>query len=449
MLSVLFTDHVTRYPSPKRLTTSWALGSVLIGLVALQIITGLLLAMFFRASADTAFSDIVYIVNDVNSGYLFKYLHLNGASFIFAFMYMHMLRSFRYYTYFNLPKVWYTGMVIFLLMIITAFLGYVLPWGQMSFWAATVITNLVTTLPFIGDKLIVVIHGGFAVSPLTLNRFFVLHFLFAFVIIGVIGLHIFYLHRSGSSNKYHVARFSEDRVPFMHYFLFKDIYIFLAVFFGLLFVSLNYPNLLNHPDNFIEANPMVTPTHIVPEWYFLPFYAILRSVPSKLGGVFAMFFSIILLFALPILNNPRFLKRRFILKRSFKRYWRRTTLSLLLLGYLGAMPAASPYVAASQFAVFLFYYNFFRLIISKISLTIFDECVLVYWQIRMWGVTSDRFGPFHHEDHVHFPLIENAYGWSDWELEQFAIWYRLAISVQYSFHGGTTWSRDSKVPGYY
>jgi ubiquinol-cytochrome c reductase cytochrome b subunit len=357
MLKNIFVNHATIYPSPKYLNNNWSFGSTLGLLMGLQVVVGTILAMFYRPSGETAFNDIVYIVNDVNGGYILKYMHLNLASFIFLIMYLHMFRGIYYGSFLRLPGVWYSGMILFVLSIITAFLGYVLPWGQMSFWAATVITNLVTSIPFIGNKLIIFIHGGFSVNSLTLNRFFVLHFFFAIIILAVIFVHIALLHRAGSSNPSLKLKGGLDKVSFYYYFFYKDLQFFLVVLLGLFVMVFLYPNALNHPDNFNEANPMVTPTHIVPEWYFLPFYAILRSIPNKLFGVLAMALSLIFLFALPLLSS--FKSREFsLVEEAAEPFFYIFVYSFIMLGYLGSMPAEQPYVLSSQIMVLVYFLSF-------------------------------------------------------------------------------------------
>lgn len=248
-------------------------------------------------------------------------------------------------------------MLLFILMIVTAFLGYVLPWGQMSFWAATVITNLVTSIPYIGQKLIILIHGAFSVQGATLNRFFVVHFLLAIVVLIVIIFHILLLHQEGSSSP--VGRVVNlDKAYFYHYYVYKDLYFFLVVCFLLFFVALLYPNYFNHPDNFVEANPLVTPAHIVPEWYFLPFYAMLRAVPNKLFGVVVMLSSLVFLFFLPLLTKIRF-ENDSLAETSLSLLFYGIVFSLIILGYLGSMPAEAPYVFLSQFFTGLYFSLFF------------------------------------------------------------------------------------------
>lgn len=350
---LIWDKHVAAYPSPKYLNYNWGFGSSLGLIVALQVLTGVLLAFYYKPSEATAFSDIVFIVNDVNGGYLLKYLHLNGATAIFLLMYLHLFRGLYYKSYVMVPSVWVSGMVLFVLMIVTAFLGYVLPWGQMSFWAATVITNLVTSIPVIGQKLIVYIHGAFSVQGATLNRFFVLHFLMALLVLLLIVLHIVLLHSHGSNNP--TTRLTLiEKTHFYYYFVYKDLFFFLIVCLFLTIYVFLYPNAFNHPDNFIEADPLVTPAHIVPEWYFLPFYAILRAIPNKLMGVLAMLASLLVLFILPFITKVDF--------GSFNRFDKLLDVFFfgllfcyMMLGYLGSMPAEAPYVAMSQFFTALYF----------------------------------------------------------------------------------------------
>jgi len=272
----IWDKHVLNYPSPKFLNYNWGFGSILGLFVSLQIVSGVFLACYYRPDQATAFSDIIFIINDVNGGYIFKYLHLNGATVVFAVLYLHLFRGLYYRSYLYLPKVWLTGMALFVLMILTAFLGYVLPWGQMSFWAATVITNLITSIPVIGQKLIIFVHGAFSVQGATLNRFFVLHYLFAIIVFILIILHIASLHSAGSSNP--AARVvGVEKAHFYYYFVYKDLFLFFATCLVLCFIVFLKPNIFNHSDNFIEANALVTPTHIVPEWYF---FAVLCNFKS-------------------------------------------------------------------------------------------------------------------------------------------------------------------------
>ncbi|NLH81344.1 MAG: cytochrome b/b6 [Phyllobacteriaceae bacterium] len=300
-------DSFVAYPTPRNLNYWWTFGGILSMMLAVQLITGIVLVMHYTPNTAMAFASVEHIMRDVNWGWLLRYMHANGASMFFIAVYIHILRGI-YYGSFKAPReiLWILGVVIFLLMMATAFMGYVLPWGQMSFWGATVITNLFSAIPLVGDPIVTWLWGGFSVDNPTLNRFFSLHYLLPFVIVGVVILHVWALHVVGQNNPTGVELKSEqDSVAFTPYATVKDAFgmmVFLLFFSWFLFYT---PNYMGHPDNYIQANPMVTPAHIVPEWYFLPFYAILRSIPDKLGGVIAMFGAIAVLFVLPWLDTSK------------------------------------------------------------------------------------------------------------------------------------------------
>jgi ubiquinol-cytochrome c reductase cytochrome b subunit len=361
------------YPVPRNLNYWWNFG-VLAGLaLAIQIVTGIILAMHYASNTGVAFNSVEHIMRDVNSGWLLRYLHMNGASFFFIVVYVHIFRGL-YYGSYKAPRemVWLLGVVIFLLMMATAFMGYVLPWGQMSFWGATVITNFFSAIPVIGDSIRSWLIGGFAVDNAALNRFYSLHFLLPFVIAGVIVLHIWALHIPGSNNPTGVdVKGPQDTVPFHPYYTAKDglgvgvalIVLALLVFF--------YPNALGHPDNYIPANPLSTPSHIVPEWYFWPFYAILRAftvnflwVPAKLWGVTAMFASIALLFILPWLDRSPVRSARY--RPLYRIFFWVLVLDVLVLGLCGMKPAEEPWVRLSQFAS-AYYFAHFLIILPIVS----------------------------------------------------------------------------------
>ena len=301
------------YPTPKNLSYWWNFGSLAGFMLVAMIATGLVLAMQYTPQADLAFNSVERIMRDVNYGWLLRYIHMNGGSMFFLVVYIHMFRG-MYYGSYKAPRelLWILGAIIFLLMMATAFMGYVLPWGQMSFWGATVITNLFSAIPWVGDDIVTLLWGGFAVDNPTLNRMFVLHFLMPFVILGVVILHMLALHRFGSNNPLGIdLKGPQDSIPFHPYYTVKDLFglgVFL-IFYG--FWVFFAPNALGDPDNYIPANPLSTPEHIVPEWYFLPFYAILRSIPDKLLGVIAMFLSIFVLFLLPWLDRSPVRSARF------------------------------------------------------------------------------------------------------------------------------------------
>ena len=352
-------NHLTEYPTPKNLNYWWTFGAILTFCLMAQIITGIILAMHYVANSGLAFESVEHIMRDVNYGWLIRYFHANGSSMFFLAVYIHIFRSL-YYGSHKSPRelIWVIGMIIYFLMMMTAFMGYVLPWGQMSFWAATVITNLFTAVPFIGDSITNWLWGGFAVDSPTLTRFYALHYLFPFLILGLVILHIWALHIPGNNNPIGIdlKHPSKDKVPFHPYIVIKDLYallIFLIIFAFLVFYS---PNLLGHPDNYIEANPMVTPNHIVPEWYLLPFYAILRSIPDKLFGVIAMFGSILVLVILPWLDTSKV--RSAIFRPLYKQFYWFLVVDVLILGYVGAMPAEGLYLLVARVATAYYFLHF-------------------------------------------------------------------------------------------
>ena len=332
------------FPTPKNLNYWWTFGGILAFCLVTQIVTGVVLAMHYVPNADMAFNSVEHIMRDVNYGWLVRGIHANGASMFFLAVYIHMFRGI-YYGSFKAPRevLWILGMIIYLLMMATAFMGYVLPWGQMTFWGATVITNIIGSLPVIGPAITTWLWGGFAVDNPTLNRFFSLHYLLPFVIAGVVGLHIWALHVPGNNNPTGVnVKSKEDTVPFHPYYTVKD--GFAVAVFVLLFASFVFfnPDGLGHPANFTPANPLVTPNPIVPEWYFLPFYAILRAIPDKLGGVIAMFGSIGLLFVLPWIDTAKTRSMRY--RPAARLFFFFFVVTCLVLGYCGGHePAAHPF----------------------------------------------------------------------------------------------------------
>ncbi len=292
-------SHLVFYPTSININYFWGFGSLAGLCLATQIISGILLAMHYTPHVDYAFTSVEHIMRDVNYGWLLRYFHANGASMFFIVIYTHIGRGL-YYGSFQYPRgfLWVSGVIIFILLMATAFMGYVLPWGQMSFWGATVITNLFSAIPYVGEHIAYFLWGGFSVDNPTLNRFFSLHYLLPFLTAGVIGLHLILLHNHGSSSLI-IATKSSDKIPFYPYLYLKDVFGFLCFLTFFSFFIFFIPNALGHPDNYIPANPMVTPTHIVPEWYFLPFYAILRSIPDKLGGVACMGLALVLFIFIP------------------------------------------------------------------------------------------------------------------------------------------------------
>ncbi|MDR2857589.1 MAG: cytochrome b/b6 [Novosphingobium sp.] len=361
------------YPVPRNLNYWWNFGFMALACLGIQIVTGVILAMHYAANGLVAFDSVEHIMRDVNWGWMLRYAHANGASAFFVVIYIHIFRGFFFGSY-KAPRemVWLLGVVIFLLMMATAFMGYVLPWGQMSFWGAKVITGLFSAIPLVGEPLQQWLLGGFAPDNAALNRFFSLHYLLPFVIVGVVVLHIWALHIPGSSNPTGVEVKSEsDTVPFYPYFIAKDgwtLGAFLFIYCAVLFFA---PNMLGHPDNYIPANPMSTPAHIVPEWYFWPFYAILRAftadfffIPAKLMGVLAMFSAILVWFFLPWLDRSPV--RSGWYRPMFKWFFAVLCIDVLVLGYCGGSPAAEPFVMISQIAS-VYYFMHFLIILPIIS----------------------------------------------------------------------------------
>ena len=359
-------ENLLSFPTPKNLNYFYTFGFILTMCLVTQIITGIVLAMHYVPNTSFAFDSIEHIMRDVNYGWLIRYMHSNGASMFFLAVFIHMFRGL-YYGSYKEPReiIWILGVVIFLLMIITGFMGYVLPWGQMSFWGATVITNLVATIPVIGEPVLTLLLGGYSVDNPTLNRFFSLHYLLPFVIFGVVILHIWALHVTGNNNPTGIeVKDSKDTISFHPYYTVKDLFayvVFLLMFCYFIFYN---PNILGHPDNYIEADPMLTPAHIVPEWYLLPFYAILRAVPDKLMGVLLMFGSIIVLFFLPWLDTMKVKSARY--RPLYKIFFLLFVIFCLLLGYLGAKPPEGIYLLLSRVST-IYYFAFFLVIMPILS----------------------------------------------------------------------------------
>ena len=352
-------NHLAEYPTPKNLNYWWTFGGILTFCLITQIVTGIVLGMHYIAHADLAFGSVEHIMRDVNYGWLIRYVHANGASMFFLAVYIHIFRAL-YYGSYKSPRevIWIIGMLIYFLMMATAFLGYVLPWGQMSFWGATVITNLFSAIPLVGESITNWLWGGYSVDNPTLTRFFSLHYLFPFLILGLVILHIWALHVPGNNNPIgiDIKKPSNDTVPFHPYIVIKDLFallIFLIIFAFFVFYS---PNILGHSDNYIEANPLVTPAHIVPEWYLLPFYAILRSVPDKLLGVIAMFAAIFVLVILPWLDTSKV--RSALFRPIYKQLYWFLVADVLILGYMGAMPAEGAYLLIARIATAYYFIHF-------------------------------------------------------------------------------------------
>ncbi len=368
-----FMQHeLHEYPTPKNLSYWWNFGSLAGIVLVLMIATGIVLAMHYTPHVNYAFDSVERIMRDVNYGWLIRYMHMNGASAFFIVVFIHIFRG-MYYGSYKSPRelLWMLGVVILLCMMATAFMGYVLPWGQMSFWGATVITNLFSAIPIIGDSIVTWLWGGFSVDNPTLNRFFSLHYLMPFVIVGIVVVHILALHQHGSSNPLGIdTKGPQDSIPFHPYYTVKDLFglgVFLIFYAGFVFFA---PNFLGHPDNYIQANPLATPPHIVPEWYFLPFYAILRSftadaliylpiswlMSAKLAGVLAMFGSIAVLFVLPWLDFSKVRSAKF--RPLYMWFFWLFVIDCFILGLCGAKPAEEPWTWISQAATAYYFAHF-------------------------------------------------------------------------------------------
>lgn len=361
-------SHIIQYPTPINLNYLWSFGSLAGICLVFQIVSGILLAMHYVPNALHAFLSVEHIMRDVNNGWFLRYIHSNGASFFFIVVYIHIFRGIYYGSYINRLGLWAIGVAIFLAMMATAFMGYVLPWGQMSFWGATVITNLFSAIPGIGPMIVELLWGGFSVDNATLNRFFSLHYFLPFLIAGLVIIHLAFLHEKGSTNPANTH--TSDNISFYPYFYVKDMLGFFVYLLCFILIICFYSNILGHPDNYIQANPIVTPSHIVPEWYFLPFYAILRSIPNKLLGVIAMFLAIIMLLILPLLNTS-------IIKNTSHRpifiniFWF-LVVDFIILGWIGQKPVESPFVEIGFYATLFYFFSLSALItfagfIEKIS----------------------------------------------------------------------------------
>nr|YP_010585950.1 cytochrome b [Parapsyche difformis]UZZ43686.1 cytochrome b [Parapsyche difformis] len=341
-------------PTPSNISFLWNFGSLLGVCLMIQIVTGFFLSIHYTPHVDYAFYSVNHIYRNVNMGWLMRSLHANGASMFFICIYLHIGRNI-YYESYMLTQTWLIGVMIFFISMATAFVGYVLPWGQMSFWGATVITNLLSAIPMIGNELVQWIWGGFAINNVTLNRFFSIHFLLPFIIMGMVIMHLIFLHQTGSSNPLSLTM-SIDKIPFHPYYTLKDMLGFLIMFSSVLILSLTYPFMLGDPDNFIMANPLVTPPHIQPEWYFLFAYAILRSIPNKLGGVLSLIMSIAILLFMPLLYFKKIKGTQFYFLNKLM-YWILIT-SVFLLTWIGMKVVEPPFILIGQMITILYFTYF-------------------------------------------------------------------------------------------
>nr|UQS80549.1 cytochrome b [Convexana sp. 1 JW-2022a] len=355
-------------PTPLNLSLWWNFGSILGICLMIQLISGIFLSMHYTGNIEIAFNSVSHITRDVNYGWLMRTLHSNGASMFFVCLYLHTGRG-MYYGSYKFMKTWFMGMIIMLMTMATAFLGYVLPWGQMSFWGATVITNLLSAIPYIGSMLVNWLWGGFSVDNATLSRFFSLHFMLPFIIMMLTIIHLFFLHSTGSNNPIGLNS-NMDKIPFHPYFSIKDIMGFSIMLSMLLIINLMEPYMLSDPDNFIHANPMITPIHIQPEWYFLFAYAILRSIPNKLGGVMALFSSILILMIMPFSMKMKF-KGIMFYPMSQMNFWLFVSI-IILLTWIGARPVELPFTITGMILTVL-YFNYF--IMDPIIVKLWDKII--------------------------------------------------------------------------
>nr|ARH54037.1 cytochrome b [Tomoxia bucephala] len=355
-------------PTPSNITTMWNFGSLLGMCLMIQIMTGLFLAMHYCPNVDLAFSSVVHICRDVNYGWLIRTLHANGASMFFICLYMHVGRG-MYYSSYTLAHTWMIGVIILFMVMATAFLGYVLPWGQMSFWGATVITNLLSAIPYLGTSIVQWLWGGFAVDNATLTRFFSFHFILPFIISALVMIHLLFLHQTGSNNPLGTNS-NIDKIPFHPYFSLKDIMGMIITLLGLTLLTLITPYLLGDPDNFTPANPLVTPVHIQPEWYFLFAYAILRSIPNKLGGVIALVMSIAILLILPF-TNKKSLKSNQFYPLNKAMFWIMVSV-VILLTWIGARPVEDPYILIGQVLTMIYFLYY---IINPVTYKMWDSLI--------------------------------------------------------------------------
>nr|YP_010554839.1 cytochrome b [Sternochetus olivieri]UYP50724.1 cytochrome b [Sternochetus olivieri] len=347
-------SSLVNLPTPTNISSMWNFGSLLGLCLLIQILTGFFMSMHYNPSITIAFDSVAHICRNVNYGWLLRIFHANGASFFFICLFIHIGRGI-YYSSYYLTKTWTLGVTIYFITMATAFLGYVLPWGQMSFWGATVITNLISAIPYLGNFLVQWIWGGFAVDNATLTRFFSFHFILPFIILAMVIIHLFFLHQTGSNNPIGLSS-NLDKVSFHPYFTFKDLVGFFLMMMILTIMSLQNPYLLGDPDNFIPANPLITPIHIQPEWYFLFAYAILRTIPNKLGGVLALVFSIAILYLLPFTNKKKYQSTQFYPLNKFL-FWNLTS-TIFLLTWIGARPVEVPFISMGQILTLSYFFYF-------------------------------------------------------------------------------------------
>nr|YP_009537803.1 cytochrome b [Parasarpa zulema]AYN60520.1 cytochrome b [Parasarpa zulema] len=364
----IINESLIDLPTPSNISSWWNFGSLLALCLMIQILTGLFLTMYYTANIELAFFSVNYICRNINYGWLIRTLHANGASFFFICIYFHIGRGI-YYESFNLKMTWMIGVIILFLLMATAFMGYVLPWGQMSFWGATVITNLLSAIPYLGTMLVNWIWGGFAVDNATLTRFYTFHFLFPFIILMLTMIHLLFLHQSGSNNPLGMNS-NLDKIPFHPFFTFKDLIGFIIMISILTILSIINPYLLGDPDNFIPANPLVTPIHIQPEWYFLFAYAILRSIPNKLGGVIALIMSILILIILPFTFNKKIQGIQFYPMNQIL-FWSLIS-TIILLTWIGARSVEAPFIITGQILT-LIYFSYF--IINPMTNKFWDKLI--------------------------------------------------------------------------
>lgn len=371
-------NHLIDYPTPLNLNYFYGFGSLSGIFLLIQIITGIFLAMHYIPQIDLAFNSIEHIMRDINNGWFIRYMHANGASFFFIMLYIHIFRGLYYGSYIK-PKelLWCSGVIIFILIMTTAFMGYVLPWGQMSFWGATVITNLFSAIPLIGKDIVEWLWGGFSVSNPTLNRFFSLHFTLPFIIVGFVIIHLILLHEIGSTNPLGI-KLKTEIIIFYPYFYIKDLFGLILILLVFFFIILYFPNILGHTDNYIEANSLKTPLHIVPEWYFLPFYAILRSIPNKIYGVISMFSSLFILFLIPFINFSEIKSTYF--RPFYKIFFWLLIIIFILLGWIGKMPVEYPYIYIGRISMF-YYFFFFIIVIPFLG---FFESFLIRYKKKQY-----------------------------------------------------------------